>query len=291
MPPDSVDRGKRLPETAAGQEPGGGPEPETVASGSALLKTTPGPGEPLRPPEPPPPEPFPYARVLAYHRRQLRDPLEVAQVEAALNASPRWRAHLESVQFLDLERAAALQDGADLRAFSVEAAGQLCLYAAVSDGELFARAARFPGGIREETRRVWARHTRACVYCRRMRRRAVARLEAERAGLPQGEVLLREWLLGRYYADVLAERTEEVIQTFRRKNLRELVKRLAPEQEALVVEHVVKKVPLEELARAQGRPVSALRAQVEEAIAHLPRLYHESILAEIEQTFPPAPDS
>jgi hypothetical protein len=229
--------------------------------------------------------------LLAYHRRQLRDPVEVAEVEAELSASPRWRAHLESVRFLDLERAAAIQDGADLQAFRVEAAGQLCVYAAVSAGELFARAARTPAAVREETRREWARHTQACVYCRRMRRRAVARVEAERAGLPEGEALLREWLLERSYAAALQERTEEIVKASRRRRLPELVKRLAPAQEALVVEHLVKKVPLEELARAQGRPVPELEARLEEAVTQIPRLYHEVVLAEIEKLFQPVTGS
>ena len=289
MPKNAIDRDNDLTKTAA--------EPETKVGADSTLgqsstpTETPLPVGKLKGLGSPPPEPFPYALLLAYHRRRLRDSLAVAQIEAELNASPRWRAHLESIQFLDLERAAAGQDALDLQAFPIEAARQLCLYAAVSDGELFARAARTPNTLRPATRQEWAKHTKTCVYCRRMRRRAIARVEAERAELPGGEVLLREWLLEGSYADALSERTVEIVKAFRGKSVQQIVERLPPEQQELIVENKVKKVPLEDLARKRGCPVSTLETQLDEAFAKIPRLYAEGILAEIDQLFAPGTGS
>ena len=72
---------------------------------------------------------------------------------------------------------------------------------------------------------------------------------------------------------------------FRRKALRQLVSRLPAEQEELVVGHVVKKVPLEELAQRLGRPRarptgSAGGSDQQPSSSVLP-----SILAEIDQLF------
>jgi hypothetical protein len=269
MPEIPVEKDQRISDTVAEQEHAA---MDTVASGAATQVM-----------------PFPYAQLLAFFRRQPLDPSEAARIEAAVKNLPRWRAHLDSVQFLDLEHAAAVQDGIDLQAFSVEAAAQLCLYAAVSAGRVFERVARAPHSIREETRTKWAQHTRDCVYCRRMRRLATARVDAEKAGLPQGEPLLREWLLESCYAGPLQERTEEIIKAFRRKSLPQLVKRLPRERAELVIAKLVKRVPIEDLERIYTRPAAVLEAQIKEALAELPQLYRESVLSEIEHLFQPLP--
>ena len=130
MPPNSADAGK-LPEPSAEQDLGGGPE--TVA-GSAMPIQTPMPVGQLSPLESAALEAFPYALLLAYYRHSRRprgsgeDRGPVGGLAALAGASGVGAP-------LDLEQGAALQDGADLQAYSVEAAGHLCLYAAVSEGE------------------------------------------------------------------------------------------------------------------------------------------------------------
>ena len=230
-------------------------------------------------------EPFVYARLLAYHRGQLRDPLEVRRIEAELEASPSWRAHRESIRHFDLEREAADRDGEALQAFRPETAGRLCFLVAISDGEPFARAAREPAALDDETRRAWAEHVRGCVYCRRMRRLASARVEAERAGLPRREPLLREWLLDHRYAEALKERTDEIVKRFRRQALGRLVERLPDELKSLVVDHLQKQMPLEELVRRGGVPVEAMQGRIDDAMQQMRRSFRDDALVEIEGLF------
>src|SRR4051794_24883432 len=82
-----------------------------------------------------PPEPFPYEQPLAFYRGQLAPP-EYEEVQRQLEASPRWRAHYESVRFLDRERLAARQDRLDLAKFSVTQATPCCRAVASTGGSV-----------------------------------------------------------------------------------------------------------------------------------------------------------
>src|SRR5262249_59139113 len=53
---------------------------------------------------------FPYQELLDYARGRADDATR-QRIDGQLKADPRWRAHLESVRYLDLEQLAARQDG------------------------------------------------------------------------------------------------------------------------------------------------------------------------------------
>jgi hypothetical protein len=148
----------------------------------------------------------PYEDLIAYHRGRLHDPVALQRLEANLNTSPQVRAHLESVQYLDLERAAAIQDAIDLGRFDASRAEPLCVEVALGGGAIFVSP-----NPPAETKQQWGRHTRTCVFCRRMRRQVLARAEARRAGLAEGEVLLLNWLLDHHYAHLL----ESIVKAIR----------------------------------------------------------------------------
>lgn len=151
--------------------------------------------------------PFPYELVLAYCHGELA-PSEAAYVAAQLSASARWRAHLDSIQYLALERVAAQHDAEALSRFRAVDPEPFCVEVARTEGEVFWE-------LLDETRdpalghtpREWNRHVDRCVYCRRMRRGIQARIAREIHGLPPGEPLLREWLLEHRYREVLDQVT------------------------------------------------------------------------------------
>ena len=158
---------------------------------------------------------FPYEELLAFFRQDLRDAAACRRIGQLVQTDPRWRAHWESIQHLDLERAAAIQDGKDLREFQARGADAFCKAVAQTDGKIFelhlvGRSERHP--LDRWTRKEWDRKVARCVYCRRMRRETYASGQRREGGLPAGEPLLREWLLRDYYADAL----EEVTQAIRR---------------------------------------------------------------------------
>jgi hypothetical protein len=53
-------------------------------------------------------------------------------------------------------------------------------------------------------------HNDGCVYCRRMRRLAHARQQQHEAGLPEQELLLRDWLLQPCYLQALRDATRRL---------------------------------------------------------------------------------
>src|SRR5262245_35894875 len=126
----------------------------------------------INPAESPVPSKFPYELLLAFHRGEIVDRKEQAQIHDLMEREPRWRAHYESVRYLDLERAAARQDAEDLKRF--QEATPFCRAVAQTQGQVFADA-----GTAED----WAEHIDGCVYCRRMWRRWHARTSAAQ-GLP-----------------------------------------------------------------------------------------------------------
>jgi DNA-directed RNA polymerase specialized sigma24 family protein len=283
MPNKPVEQAERGTETTPEQQPGLAPETKGLPS---VSEGTPMPGRRMAQLSAPRSEAFPYARLLAYYRHELQDPVEIASIESEVNTSPRWRAHLESVRYLDLERAAASQDGKDLKAFPIDSAGPLCRNVAVSKGEMFVRAARYPHALREETRKEWSAHVRICVYCRRMRRGAVARVEAEKAGLGADEPLLREWLLQSYYSEDLARVTRALVEQFTKKNLRRLIDQLPAELKEVLLKHKLENVPLEELAKTRNRGVEELKTSLQEAYSMVPQLLRKEVLSEIDQIIP-----
>jgi DNA-directed RNA polymerase specialized sigma24 family protein len=282
MPDKPVEQVERIQETTAE----GSQSPETVGLPS-VPEGTPMPSRRMSPLSPSRQDVFPYARVLAYYRRELHDPVEIATIEAEVNASTRWRGHLESVRYLDLERAAAIQDGKDLKEFAIESASLLCRNVAFSKGEMFVRAARQPHSLREETRKEWSAHTKVCVYCLRMRRQATARVEAEKSGLSPEEPLLREWLLQSHYSEELARVTREIVALYTRKNLRRLIEQLPAEQKEVILGHKVKNIALEELAREWNCSVEVLKSRLQEAFSTVPQLLRKEIQSEIDQVIPP----
>lgn len=151
-----------------------------------------------------------YGELLAFYQGERRDPHVAAEVEALVRADRRWRAHWESIRYLDLERAAAEQDAADLARFTAEHATPFCRASAETMGQVFDSLPAGAGGAGGWPERAWARHVRACVYCRRMQRRAAARRQRREGGLPAGELLLRDWLLQPLYTDALAEATRRL---------------------------------------------------------------------------------
>src|SRR5712691_1423466 len=69
--------------------------------------------------------PFPYESLLAYYRDELAGrPQLRATIQSSLQSDPRWQAHGQSLQYLDLERAAALQDAQDLRQYLAKLVGE-----------------------------------------------------------------------------------------------------------------------------------------------------------------------
>ncbi len=156
---------------------------------------------------------FPYEELLAFYRGEVRPSVRRAEIERLVRHDPRWKAHWESIEFLDLERAAAMQDGQDLQQFSLESASEYCRTVARTEGSLFEPLVQ---GLAERDatglagRGEWASHMDDCVYCRRMWRLAHARAVSRRTALPEDELLLREWLLQDYYQHALQEVTEQV---------------------------------------------------------------------------------
>jgi hypothetical protein len=144
---------------------------------------------------------FPYPELLAFVRGEISDPREYARIADLVQTDRRWRAHWESVRYLDLERAAAVQDARDLCAFDAPTA--FCRAVADSGGAVLLPLLHGQDRAGDWHRRQWDRHLRDCVYCRRMRRRLRAPFEAEENGLPPGEPLLRDWLLGPLLAEPL----------------------------------------------------------------------------------------
>jgi hypothetical protein len=194
----------------------------------------------------------PYENLLAYHRGRLHDPVALQRIEASLNSSQQLRAHLESVQYLDLERAAAIQDAIDLGQFDASRAEPLCVEVAFGQGAIFAAPNPTP-----QTKQQWGRHTRTCVFCRRMRRQVLARAEARRAGLAEGEVLLLNWLLDHHYAHLL----DSVARAIReQKPLSSLPSHLRE-----VIEKRTKGASIEQIAAEQKLPDKVVQERLDEA--------------------------
>jgi hypothetical protein len=151
--------------------------------------------------------PFVYKQLLAFHRGELADPHACAAVEERLRKDRRWQAHWESIRYLDLDRAAAVQDAADLAHFTADQATTHCKTAADSAGRVFETLLL---GADEGSCREWNRHADGCVYCRRLRRHVHAQQQRRETGLPAGELLLRDWLLSRLYLPALTEATRRL---------------------------------------------------------------------------------
>ncbi len=155
-------------------------------------------------------QPFPYERLLAFYRGRIDDPVEIDEIQRKIRDDARWRAHWESVQHLDLERASVRADARQLRSFPADPISELTAIIAGSDGgvlsELFADPT--PESIAGYPRRQWLEHLASCPYGRRMRRRAYSALQRRSAGLPDDEKLLCDWLLEHYYADELERITQ-----------------------------------------------------------------------------------
>jgi hypothetical protein len=192
-----------------------------------------------------------YEELLAYHRGRLHDPLALQRIEGLVNTSPQIRAHLESVRFLDLERAAATQDAADLGRFDAAQADPMCEESAFTEGVVFQQ------GATAETRKGWARHARTCVFCRRMQRQVLARVEARRAGLPDGQVLLVNWLLDHHYSRLLAA----VAQAIRN---RYTLSALPPHLREPAEKHL-RGVSVEQIAAETNLTAGAVRERLDEA--------------------------
>jgi hypothetical protein len=153
---------------------------------------------------------FAYQQILAYYRGELSDPNSCAAVEEQLRCDRRWQAHWESIRYLDLDRAAAVQDAADLARFSSDKATHFCRAAAGSCGRIFDTLANGTADAGAEQRKTWSRHADGCVYCRRLRRLAHARQQHREAGLPANEPLLRDWLLQPCYLGALRDATRRL---------------------------------------------------------------------------------
>jgi hypothetical protein len=151
---------------------------------------------------------FPYPELLAFVRGDISDPRVYARITELIHSDRRWRAHWDSVRTLDLERAAAVQDARDLRAFAEST--PLCRAVAHSRGAVLLPLLQGQDRAADWHRGRWERHLRHCVYCRRMRRQLRARVQAEENGLPDGEPLLRDWLLEPLYAEALSALTRRL---------------------------------------------------------------------------------
>jgi hypothetical protein len=153
---------------------------------------------------------FAYSQLLAFYRGELRDPHVCAEIEDRVCKDRRWRAHWESIRYLDLERAAAVQDAADLVGFTAARALPLCKHVAETGGRVFDALSAGADAAGGWTGRQWVRHTRRCVYCRRMQRWTQARQQWKQVGLPARELLLRDWLLWPCYAEALNAATRRL---------------------------------------------------------------------------------
>lgn len=150
------------------------------------------------------------AELLDYHRgRELR-PGRRQRIDELIRRDKRWAAHYESVRFLDLERLAARQDAAELKAFLDDPSRITPYCREVAAGASAVLRDLLGGGFGARDRGDRQRHVASCVYCRRMMRMAQAQVAREEAELPQGEELLREQLLGRHYRKRLDAATEAV---------------------------------------------------------------------------------
>jgi hypothetical protein len=154
--------------------------------------------------------PYAYQQLLAFHRGELADPHACAMVEERLRKDRRWQAHWESIRYLDLDRAAAVQDAADLARFSAAEASSFCKAAAQSGGGVFETLPHGGDGAADRSRKDWNKHANTCVYCRRLRRHVHAQQQRREAGLPAGEMLLRDWLLSSSYLPALAAATRRL---------------------------------------------------------------------------------
>jgi hypothetical protein len=151
----------------------------------------------------PPPD---FERLLAYYRAGDREAPQWQAVRDLLG-QPRWRAHWDSIQHLEVQRAAALQDGRELRTF--RAVTPFCQALACGGARVFAELAHgsSPG---VGTAAEWRQHANECVYCRRMHHRwRAARVRGEQ-GVPEDEPLLADWLLERHYAEALDALTADL---------------------------------------------------------------------------------
>ena len=148
-----------------------------------------------------------YLQILAYYRGELSDPRTCSTVEDQLRSNPRWQAHGESLRFLDLERAAAIQDAVDLARFTTDQATPFCRAVAKSCGGIFDVRLHESSAANDDQRQALDQHTDGCVYCRRMRRLAHARQQQHEAGLPEQDLLLRDWLLQPCYLQALRDAT------------------------------------------------------------------------------------
>jgi len=153
---------------------------------------------------------FAFQQILAYYRGDLADPRACAAVEDQLRRDRRWQAHWESIRYLDLDRAAALQDAADLAEFAASRATHFCRAVAEHGFRIFDALASGKESAAGDSRKAWSGHVDQCPYCRRMQRLAHARQQQREAGLPPGEPLLRDWLLQPCYLEALREATRRL---------------------------------------------------------------------------------
>jgi hypothetical protein len=150
---------------------------------------------------------FAFQQILAYYRGDLADPQACAAVEEQVRRDRRWQAHWESLRYLDLDRAAALQDAKDLTHFDAARETPFCKVVAEYGTRIFDTLISGADGTAGCSRHEWNNHVDQCPYCRRMRRLAHARQQQREAGLPAGEPLLRDWLLQPCYIQALREAT------------------------------------------------------------------------------------
>jgi hypothetical protein len=140
-----------------------------------------------------------HAELLAYGRGRITDPVQRQALRDRLAREPRLRAHWDSIRYLDLEEAAAVQDARDLRAFT-----QITRFCrAVASGQ---RNPLVTSDERIGTAQEWDRHFDRCVFCRRSQRVARAEVEATRLGEP----LLRDRVLRPMYAEALEAAAERI---------------------------------------------------------------------------------
>lgn len=160
---------------------------------------------------------FPYEQLLAFSRGQLNRAAS-DEIQRRVETDPRWRAHYESVRFLDLERLAARQDAKELEGFVAPKDAPFCRSVAQSAGavlrDLLREGAQRPASQGSEGLRE---HALRCVYCRRMLRLQQADLARDANGLPPGEKLLREWLLEDAYREALDRVTGQLLGRGKRR--------------------------------------------------------------------------
>ena len=150
--------------------------------------------------------------LLAYRDGAL-SVAEQVMVEERLSSDPRWQLHFDSLQYLDLERAVAVYDAEQLAAFDPKTASECCRTlvaleaASISEDE----RNRLQGDFVSHAE-LWSEQIMDCVLCRRIHRRTIARQQAIADGLPEGEPLLREWLLEDYYLENLNQKIQQVAE-------------------------------------------------------------------------------